>query len=96
MTSYEEVVMIFRVPQNQAKIVTDFYYKKNSEYLNFGTGRCSIVFGENHNSLSFQNGGQKFVRFAYFYKISHFCFYLKTKYIFVASMTVVFQKNIKL
>ena len=75
MTSYEIKVTILRVMQKQALIFTDFY----QTYLNFRTGRCLIVFGENQTSLSLQNGGPKFAKLAHLCKISHFCSYLKTK-----------------
>ena len=41
-------------------------FMKISEYLIFSMGLCCIVFGENRNSLSIQNGGPKFAKFAYF------------------------------
>ena len=65
-----------------------------SENLYFRTDRCCIVFGENRNSLSIQNGGSKFSKFAYFIKISQFCFDFKTKCIFVISIIVWFQNYI--
>ena len=37
---------------------------KVSEYLYLGVGRGRIVFEENHNSFSIQNGGPKFLNFA--------------------------------
>ena len=67
---------------------------KISENLYFKTGRCCIVFDENRNSLKIQNGGPKFSKFAYFSKISQFCFDFKTKYIFVISVTAWFPKYI--
>ena len=63
---------------------------KISEYLIFGTGHCCIVFWENQNSLSIQNGRPKFAKFAYFSKISQFCSDFKTKDSFVISMIVWF------
>ena len=64
---------------------------KISENLRFSTGGCCTVFGKNRNSLSIQNAGPKFAKFAYFSKISRFFFDFKTKYIFVISMIVWFQ-----
>ena len=58
------------------------------ENIYFSTGRCCIVFGKNRNSLSIQNGGPKFTKFAYFSNISRFFSDFKTKYIFIISMIV--------
>merc|ERR1712240_112471 len=69
-------------------------FMKISEYLIFSMGLCCIVFGENRNSLSIQNGGPKFAKFVYFSYISQFCSDFKTKYFFVISMIVLFQKYI--
>merc|ERR1712240_970015 len=72
------------------KIRSKYYwiFIKISEYLIFSMDLCCIVFGENRNSLSIQNGGPKFAKFAYFSKISQFCSDFKTKYIFVISVIV--------
>ena len=45
---------------------------KISEYLNFGTCRCCIVFGENLYSLDIQNGGPKFKYLHIFAKFLNF------------------------
>ena len=44
-----------------------------SEYLNFGTVRCFIVFGENRNSINIRNGGPIFTKI---YIFANFTFLL--------------------
>ena len=51
-------------------MLIDFY--QVSEYLNFVTILCNIVFRENRNSLRIQNGGPKFTKFPYFDKFLNF------------------------
>ena len=55
-----------------AKIRRKYYwiFIKSLEYLCFSTSLWCIVFGENRNTLSIQDGGLKFAKFAYFSKIS--------------------------
>ena len=60
----------------------NWIFMKISEYLYFSTSRCCIVFGENRNSSSIQNGGPKFAKCAYLSEIFRFCSDFKTKYIF--------------
>ena len=77
------------------KISRKYYWNfiKILENLYCSTSRCCIVFVGNRKSLSIQNGGPKFSKFVYFSNIYQFCFDFKTKYIFVSSMIVWFQKK---
>ena len=59
------------------------FLSKLPENLIFGTGCCCIAFGKNRKSFSI----------AYFSDMSQFCSHFKTKYIFVISMIVWFQKK---
>ena len=66
MSPYEEKLTILRVTQRKNKHKYLSILIEMFEYVNFGTSRCYIVFGENCNSLNTRNSGPKFAKFAYF------------------------------